>query len=207
MSATIVTFANLGKKQNLKTPDILPLIATLARTNELRQVICLLHKDFYFKPTKSAIPAWIWYPVRALEKLGLLTLSRPALEMLFDYFARFALTKTDVVIFHGGHFLERTFHRAQQQAAITVDLTVTAHTQTNARIEREEYAILGLSSAGGMFTEMNERAVHSNEFDYVVAISDFVKRSYLDAGFSEDHIFVACPDIDTGRFLPQQNKD
>ena len=39
MSASIITAANLGKKVNLKTPDILPVIEKFVDKGEMAQVI------------------------------------------------------------------------------------------------------------------------------------------------------------------------
>lgn len=51
MSISIVTFADLGKRTNLKTVGILPIIEKLAEENLLEQVICRRTKDFYFQET------------------------------------------------------------------------------------------------------------------------------------------------------------
>lgn len=200
MSVSLITFANVGKKQNLKTPDILPIIDTFASHHEALRVVCLLHKDFYFWPTVSAIPSPVWYLLRVYEKVSRHQLSRQTLEKIFDFFAQFKLGKAKVAIFHGGYFLPRTLARAHRKGLVTVDLTVTAHIGLNARLEQEELRKLGVAGHDGLFTRLSKTSAHLHEFDYVIAMSDFVKRSYVEAGYSADRIFVAHPDIDIQRF-------
>jgi glycosyltransferase involved in cell wall biosynthesis len=201
MSVSVVTFANLGEQKNLKTADIEPVIEVFAKHKELSQVVCLLHKNFYFAPTISAIPAWVWYPLRAYEKLFNTAIARYRLEALFDYFAASKLARTDVTLFHGGYFLSRTLQKAHANKSIAIDLTVTAHIHTNAGIEKEELQKLGIEYEG-LFTRFDKRSPHLGGFDYLIAISEFVKQSYIEQGYPADKIFVAHPDIDTKRFAP-----
>ena len=57
------------------------------------------------------------------------------------------------------------------------------------------------------FTKRYKKHRENNEFDYVIAMSDFVKDSYIRFGFPAERIFVAQPDIDTKRFSPNKNRE
>ena len=46
-----------------------------------------------------------------------------------------------------------------------------------------------------------------NDFDYIIALSDFVKDSYVAAGFPSSKIFVASSDLDTGQFFELNRVD
>ncbi|MDB5195562.1 MAG: hypothetical protein JWO84_746 [Parcubacteria group bacterium] len=205
MPVSIVTFANLGKKSNLKTSDIVPVIDAFSDAGELRQVICQLHSGFPFPHTYAAIPAYRWYPLRLWEKLSGRPLARQTMERLFDSGAARTLTQTDATFFHGGYFLPKTASRAGTFGSIRIDIPVSAHVATNARLEAEELQMLGIDDYDGWYVRLAREDTHSNAFEYVIALSDFVQDSYIASGFPPERISVAAPDIDTERFSPAPN--
>lgn len=207
MTVEIVTFANLGDKENHKTIDVLPVIERFSKSGELQNVICQLHKNFFFPSTRAAIPPFVWYPLRVLEKTEIKFLPRSYWEMLFDYFARYGLVGAEVCFIHGGHFLPRTLQSAQKLGSLAVDLTVMAHPQVNARLVNEELALLGIRKYNDTFSNILKKSPHCNEFDYVIALSDFVKDSYVASHYPEDRIFIAYPDVDIDRFTITEKKD
>lgn len=202
MSVSILTFANLGKKRNQPTADILPVIDTFAESGALVQVICQIHKDFYFPQTISAVPWFIRYPIRFLERVFRVPIPRRFVETLFDTFAQVWLKPATVTFFHGGFFLPKTFRKAQNLKSITVDITRTAHLDRNAQIEREEMRRLGVDTYYGWRDQLSRASTHCNEFSYIIALSEFVKESYMRVGYPEEKIYLASPDIDTVRFTP-----
>jgi len=202
MSLSIITFADLGRKTSHPTAEILPIIDSFSKTGELTQVICRNNTDFYFKNTVQAVPTIIHYLVRAVEKIFNVTFSsRRQREAIFDFCAQYRLQKTDIVFFHDGRFLPRTLRKAQKNGSITIDLTRNGHMQFIADLEKEELRLLGFPSYKGLFTELARTSGHLNEFDYVIAISDFVKHSYVACGYPAERIFVANIDIDSKRFM------
>lgn len=207
MSVSIVTFANLGKKRNLKTADILPAIELFERKGVLRQVLCQLHSGLQLRHVQGAFPAYVRFPIRLFEKVSGIAIPRPVIDTIFDFFAALKLMPQKVVFLHGGHALPLTFRRARNKGSVVVDITVTAHPNANRRLEEEEHALLGLGELKGAFYEMSVRGAHCNEFDYVVAISDFVRITYIEEGFPSERIFTALPDIDIQRFTPQGRSD
>jgi glycosyltransferase involved in cell wall biosynthesis len=204
MTASVITFANLGKKKNLKTIDIVPVLDILIETGELTQIICQITKDFSFSNTSSAFPVAVRYALGVLRKLGI-HISRQKVERLFDFFASRKLEPVDVVFLHGGYFLVQSSRRAHAQRSIVIDLTVSAHHTKNALLEKEEFITLGFPEYSGLYTKLEQRSV-SITSDYVIAISDFVKDTYLQIGIPENRIFVATPDIDISRFAPVVGK-
>jgi glycosyltransferase involved in cell wall biosynthesis len=201
MSISVVTFANLGRKQNLKTPDIIPLLEKLQKEGVLGQVIFQLGTDVPYTNAVSAVPKLIRYIFGALRRIRVYP-PRHLEETVFDFFACRKLAPASVVFFHGGYFLPRTVRRARAQGAIVIDLAVSAHPKTNASLEREELAYLGLKGFEASYMRVEKESRHVNAFDYVIGMSPFVKQTYVDAGFSEDRVFVASPDIDLKRFTP-----
>lgn len=205
MSISIITFADLGKKISHPTANILPVISVFSKTGKLTQVICRTNTNFYFKNTVQAVPTIIHYLIRGVEKIFRLPFpSRKKREERFDLCAQYRLQKTDVVLFHDGRFLPRTLRKAQKNGSITVDITRNGHMQFIADLEKEESRLLGFSLYKGLFAEFVRTSGHLNEFDYVIAISDFVKHSYIAQGYPAERIFVANTDIDIKRFTPSR---
>jgi len=94
MSISIVTFADLGKFHNLKTPDIVPIIDKFSKENLLEQVICRRAKGFSFSETQSAISEPIFFASKAVGRLvGQLISSRELEWFLIDKYAQHNLKK------------------------------------------------------------------------------------------------------------------
>ena len=203
MSISIITFADLGRKKSLATADILPVIDHFSKTGELTKVICRANTNFHFKNTVQAVPTIIHYLIRAVEEIFNITFSsRLQREEIFDFCAQYRLQKTKIVLFHDGRFLSRTLRKAQKNGSVMVDITRNGHMQFNDDLEKEELRLLGFPLYKGLFAEFARASQHLNEFDYVIAISDFVKRSYVAQGYPAERIFVANIDIDIKRFTP-----
>jgi len=207
MSASIVTFANLGRKKNLRTTDIVPLVETFAAEKDLRQVICQINAGFPFAHMSSAIPAWLHYPMRVLEKLSGKTFPRHMTERLFDFFTACRLVRTDVTFLHGSYFMIRTARRARALGSITVDISVSAYIPANVALEREELAALGFPEYQGSYSKLASHVLSVDALDYLILMSNFTKQTYLAAGYSEERIFIAHLDIDTERFSPMNRTE
>lgn len=199
MSISIITPANLGKKSNLKTTDIVPVIEAFADQGELIQVICNINSGYSFPNTKTALPSGIRFIIGALRRIGL-SLDRRRVERLFDMFAARKLEKADIYLFHGGYFLPKTTLRARALNSVLIDIAVSARLETNAAIEKKELATLGFALYKGLYSHLTERATSIDLFNYVIVMSQFVKDSYVNSGFPAERIFIATPDIDLKRF-------
>lgn len=198
MKTTIITFVSLGNKSTVAAADIVPVIRAFDRKGALDKVICYTNRNFYFKKTYSAIPLVLYYCLRLMSKIGL-QVSRFAEEKLFDFISQFRVVSDCVIIFHGGFFLPRTFRRAKVRS-ITIDIPRLVHFERNIVLEKEEAVILGVSSINLYYQTLMRKYSHLKEFDYIIAISEMVRESYVKAGFPEKNIFLAVPDIDTDRF-------
>lgn len=202
MSSSLITFANLGKKENLRTTDVLPLIDTFYKAGILHQVMCQVNKGFYFKHTIPAIPTVLRYSIRIVEKLFRFSLSRRTMERLFDWCASQRLKDVDIVFLHAGHVLPRTIKKARARNMISVDITASAPLATNTELEKQEFAVLGLHNYTGHYMRLNKEISDGTMVDYIVAMSDFVKNEYIRWGFPADNIFIEPLDVDIKRFSP-----
>jgi glycosyltransferase involved in cell wall biosynthesis len=206
MLVSIVTFANLGRKTNLKTPDILPVINAFAKRKILSQVICQINSGFYFRETYSSMPVWVRYPFRAFEFFTRIQIPRRITEACFDIITARLITRSDYCILHGGYSLPRTFRKLRAAGSVLIDLAVVAHLKTNSLLEKEEIDYLGFPEFQGTYSSLANEVSHDNDFNYVIALSDFVKESYIRSGFPAERIYTAYPDIDIERFKPVLHK-
>lgn len=206
MSVAVVTYANLGRKTNIPTADIEPVLELLKSRGDLVQVICQINTGFPFHNTRSSFPFLIRVAIRCLALLGI-TVSRRSEEAINDFFAAQLLKRADLVLFHGGFSTPRTLKRAKAFGAITVDLARTAHFLTNRDLEQQELGILGAKNTQGTYSELSRLSPHLNDFDYVIAMSDFVYKSYVAQGYLPERILQAYPDIDRTRFAPAIKKN
>ncbi|MDP4020435.1 MAG: glycosyltransferase family 4 protein [Candidatus Adlerbacteria bacterium] len=191
MSTSIITVANLGKKTNLKTADILPVIDEFTKKGELKQVICQINTKFGFPHTYSAIPALIRYPLRVLEKLSGLSFGR-VYRLLSDYFVERRLQWADVTFFHPPTRFEGAMQKAKRNGSITVGIATVAHPLLDQEIHKEEYRRFNSPFHPQNFEKLKAIV---EQFDYIIAISDFVKTSYIEKGFPANRIFVAYTGI------------
>jgi len=203
MSVSIVTVANLGTKTNLKTPGILPVIKAFAEHGELKQVICQINTGFYFPRTYSAIPSLVRYPLRAIEKLTGLSF-RLLYPILSRFFVKWRLQPADIVLFHPPTRFEGVVQKAKRKGSTVVGIATVAHPLFDQEIHTEEHRRFGSS----LNTEPFERmSVLVKQFDYIIAISDFVKSSYVEQGFPAERVFVAYTDINLPLAPEQKRKN
>ena len=206
MASSVITFADLGKRGNLKTANILPFIALLAQKGELTQVICRINKEFSFKNTFGAIPILLHYSIYLLGRIPFFRIdARLVEEDIFDSRAAKKLQKTDIAFFHYDYLAPKTMRVAKERGMITVGLAVTAHLAHNARLEREELVRLGILGVEGLHYHKRLERLHRGEApDYLIAQSEFVKETYVREGFPRERIFVAPVDVDMERFHPAE---
>ncbi len=181
----------------------MPVIEAFHARGELGQVICQVNTGFSVPGTSSAAPIAIHYFLRALERFFHISVSRQSANALFDRFASWRMRPAQAWLLHPGNALPRSLERARRLGAISINIATTAHLRTNAALEKEELAALGCAAYEGVYENLDRQLTHANEFDYVIALSEFVKDSYVQAGFPSDRIFVAPTDsADLSTFSP-----
>lgn len=207
MGASFITFADLGKRRNMKTVDILPVISAFADHGDVDQVICRLAKDADTK-TRAGISLIAHYILKGVEKLFPIFPGRNFEEHLLDIRAARMLRAAPVSFMHPAIF-PRTIARAKVLGNKTVGIAVIVHPTTSEHLLREESELLGIpfekSPVDSRYTQSTPAIAGS--FDYIVAVSDFVKQSYVSAGFPAENIFIAQNDIDFDRFIPGVKTD
>lgn len=191
----------------MKTVDILPVLSTFAEHGEVDQVICRLAKDADTN-TRAGLPLIAHYILKGVEKLFPIFPGRNFEEHLLDIRAARMLRAAPVSFMHPAIF-PRTIARAKVLGNKTVGIAVIVHPTTSEKLLREESELLGIpfekSPVDSRFTQSTPAIAGS--FDYIVAVSDFVKQSYVSAGFPAENIFIAQNDIDFDRFIPGVKTD
>ncbi len=200
---SIVTFANLGRKQNLKTSDIEPVIEEFARHGALTQVIGQLVGSYHIPGAIPATPTLIHYARRVLEKGHFIrTLSREETEERFDRFAAHRLRPVHVTLMP--ILFNQVLAAAKRNGSISIGLAEVAHPIFNRKINADECALLGIDE--WQYPGRTKDANYITEFDNLVVMSDFAKRTYIQYGFPSERIFVAPLDVDVKRFSPKQKQ-
>jgi len=209
MAVSIVTFADLGKRSNLKTSGIVPVISAFERQGQLRQVICRMGEDFSFSATTNALPRILHYGVKIFERIVPFQFSsRDIEEAIADFIASRKLKNSDIVLLHPEFAFPRTARMARASGAIVVGIATVAHPSFNRKLFEEERALFpAILYPPRVADRLTGRVDVVNSFDAIIALSELVKESYARAGFSEDRIFVAYPDIDGTRFAPGAKQD
>ena len=211
MSASFVTFADLGKKKNLKTAEIFPVIYRFDKEKELDNVICRIATGFSFKNTYGSISLFFHFLLKLTELFsGGFFSARRYEEKWCDNKAceKINSINSDIVFFHPEYFYNRSLLSAKDKSITTVGLATMAHLGFSAQIEEEENLILGLSiKKNRLYNNLLKLNHNLNEFDFVIAYSAFVKNTYIDNGFSANKIFIAENDIDINNFIPFKKSD
>jgi glycosyltransferase involved in cell wall biosynthesis len=211
---SIITYADLGKRKNLKTPDILPVIEIFQKRGILYQVICRIGKGFGFKNTYSAVPLFLHYlSISSGKIINNPTLGRILEEKIFNFFAKRYLKQVDVAFFHPDYLAPNAYLKAKKMGIITIGIAATAHLLYNAELEKEEFEILGLKNYYPKNTIWSKFTKYYNlnyQHDYLITLSEFAAKTYIGKGIPANRIFVVYQDIDVKRFLSQnrfQNKN
>lgn len=208
MALTIVTFANLGKKKNLKTPDIAPVIDAFIAHGELKQLVCQVDDNFAFPATVSATPKVVRYSLRTLERIfGITLVPRGSMESIFDFFASRLLQPADATLIHPALF-RRTLETAKKKNSTAIGVLGAAHPRFAERLYEQELAALDVPPR--TYSEATPEKLVSGQFDYLLAMSDFVKQTHVEEKYPSERIFLATPDIDLERFTvrgSQRNTD
>lgn len=188
----VATFADLGRKNNLKTKNIFPVIDNLSKNHKLKRVICRINTSFSFKETKSAISLMGHYFLKIVELFiprGYLLIRRLE-EKILDNLTAKNISEGDIVLFYPEYFFKKSIKKAKEIGAITVGIASMAHPATNASLEKEEFSLFKIpeNHKKYRFYEKLQKKYADLRFDYLIALSDFVKISYKENGFPENKI-------------------
>jgi len=200
--ATFITYADLGQYTNLKTEQIRPVIDLFGENNAVDRVVCRLGGRAENSWEVSAVPVLLHYLLAGAGLVVPLFSRRQVEEVVFDYRASRKLVQTDVVFFHPARFT-RSIEKADKLGAVTVGLATTAYPNLNDQLEAEERERLTGENINSV--SIKDKSIY-NRFDYLIAFSEFAKKTCIDNGIDERRVFVAEPDIDTiNKFYPENN--
>ena len=209
----IVSFADLGKRRNFKTADILPLISFLKEKGLISDIFCRINKNFDFSSTFSMVPEILHY---FISLSGLLLnnqfFSRTLEEKIFDFSTAFKIKKLKerkIIFFHPNYYFLKSVKTAKEKGHLTIGLTVTAHGEYNANLEKEEFERLNLKKdfeKYAIYYRLLKKGFYKNNYDYLIAWSSFVKDTYSKYGSNPEKIFVAVPDVDSLKFFPSKER-
>ena len=197
MKVSIVTFADLGKRHNLKTAEIMPVISFFKDRGMLESVVCRMNSGFDFANTYSAISRPAHIVIKVLERIfsERWVPSRHIEERRLDAEAFRRVKDSDIVIFHPEVSFPKTIAMLRATGKKSVVIATMAHPKANMLIEKEERGILGIKNSMDYYEKMYESYARVPAPDAVVCLSQFVLQSYLDSGFDAQRLFLANSQI------------
>lgn len=194
---SIITFADLGKKKNLKTIDILPVIDLFISRGILDCIICRINTGFFFERTNAVIPRILHITLKGLEKITAgKCFARNIEESLFDKWTFAKLGNSKTALFHPEYFFGKTVTKLKKKGVVTIGIATMAHLNVNAQLEQEEQELLGIPTTDHYYRDLILKNGSLPDFDYVIAVSEFVKKTYIENGFPKENIFVAELDVE-----------
>jgi glycosyltransferase involved in cell wall biosynthesis len=193
----------LGNLSNLKTPQAEYVINTFKEREGLEQVICRRSRGCKNQGVERALPEVIYMLLGAISKVFKGNFHKRFYEEeIFDWFASRKLRSSDVIFIHPARF-GGVLSAAKKFSAVTVGIATTAHPEFNKALWNEELVTQGYSSDLNI---IRLDIKNLNNFDYLIAYSDFAKDSFIENGFDAGRIFVANSDFDLGRFYSDFNQ-
>lgn len=191
---TIVTYGDFGRYRNLKSEDIIPVIETFEEKKIPTKVISRLGSrgEYGFQ----AVPTLAHYFLGAVGKIFPKFPRRKIEEGIFETRGSGAIGDANIVFFHPARF-RKGIRKAKKCGAITVGFATTAHLDFNRELEKEELSILGWSGDVDPLISFSDFEL----FDYLISLSGFAAKTYIEKGFPKERVFIAEPDIDQERFF------
>jgi glycosyltransferase involved in cell wall biosynthesis len=203
MSLAMVTYADLGKLENNKTPGAKTILRKFDSKKELTQVICRLESGSPFTNTYQALPWWKHISLGALSKLINVN-KRDVEEQIFDKNASKRLEKAEVTLIHPARF-QNTINKCKEYDSILMGIATVGHQTYAHELEREEYSRFEIDVEPKKLERYGDRDWKEfyKQFDHIIALSNFVKRSFIEKDYPENQISIAPTDIDTEKFSPR----
>lgn len=199
--ASVVTYADLGDRENLKTRAIQPLLNELKHQKKLHQVLYRFGRSSRTEEI-ALLNIFVAGLIKAAKKLLPKEKARYIEEVILDRLASAKLEPgLDVVIVHPIRF-PRAIEKAHSAGARSVLVATTAHPITNANIVKQEAALLGISMPKPKLDGIRDSVIE--KADHIIALSDFVKESYILNGVAPCRISIASLNVDWLFFSPSE---
>jgi len=201
---TVVTFADLGDRRNLKTADIAPIIETFSEKGEPFQVFCRIAVGDTPKFVKGMLPLWVHYVISLLGRVtfGVFP-TRKLEEMLCDLRSSYLLKNESIVVIHSLSFF-RTIDSAKQKGIQVIGIATTAHSLFVEKQDDEELDVLNTSRIRRSVRFATRYLKILSKLDLLVCLSQYAADTFVRSGFPQDRIRVAELDVDTERFSPDE---
>jgi glycosyltransferase involved in cell wall biosynthesis len=203
MKATFITYADLGKFKNLKTKDILSTISFFKNKNLILLVISRLGKGEGDFIKINALPFLAHFFIGGIHKIFKSFPSRKIEEKIFDFLGSQTNIPESIVFFHPPKF-PKIIKKAKNGNCVCVGIAVNSSPNHTKLLIEEELKNQKITSFD--FSKLLERD-YSKDMDYLIALSEFSKSTYIQDGFPAEKIYVANLDIDTKRFSPGEHNN
>ncbi|MCE9585350.1 glycosyltransferase [Candidatus Nomurabacteria bacterium] len=203
MKSLFVTYADRGKYRNLKTEDIAGVIDYFENKKAIFGVISRIgtdkKKDFY---QYSALPLFLHFLIAGFGKFFKDFPSRKIEEYFFDFFASKFILKDKIVFFHPPKF-PKTININKTNNNLCIGIAVNSHPLHTESLMKKELEKNNIK----IIPKNTIEADYAFNMDYLIALSPFSKKTYVENGYPENKIFVANLDINTERFVPLKKNE
>ncbi len=186
---TLVTIGEFGSLRNLKSDESIAFYKALKRIDPQLRVIC---RDYKFnkrnKTFVKVVPFGnkIFKVISGLSRIFWFINERRITTLIYDSFAR--ISKDSIVV-----TIPAMFYRITKKAKLSILYCATAHPYFEAKLSKSKpnHRYAKTLSAG----------------DYLLVVSDFVKKTFSDEGVPPQKIIVIGIGVDIKKFKPGNKKD
>jgi glycosyltransferase involved in cell wall biosynthesis len=204
---TLVAYSRFGAR-GLKGIEMYYLVKELWKKNSLQKVIAVSKKDCRYEFDLDLVET-LPGQSRVISALGQIKKrvwkafpSAWLSEFIFDRYAAHRLTQPgEIMVLTPG--LIRTAQKAKALGYTTFLYGATPDPRYISEQVRAEQKSFGLQAAGedtNRARQMARFVAHVESSDYIIAVSEFAKETYVKHGFPADKIFVAPLGVDLQRF-------
>jgi glycosyltransferase involved in cell wall biosynthesis len=199
--ATLITIADLGSLRNLKTDESMAILDSINRCNVITDVFCRDYRRFNYARRNKILPLGRLAP-RGFVSLGRIFSGFPGnllYPLMMDYIMSKrieSLPKYDFAICVDTRFA-RTLKKARAKGTVTI-----AYEGLNHPLHGEQvYAILQ-EKPYNFSAKRHLLAIRHS--DFILGLSDFVKKTFVMHGFPENRVFSIPLGVDTSKFYPSE---
>ncbi|MEX0385368.1 glycosyltransferase family 4 protein [Spiribacter pallidus] len=200
--ASLVTYADLGESGNLKTKAVRPLVIALRKEKRLKQVLYRFGKE-EFADERAIFGSCSALVIKLVKVILPSKFSRLFEEQVLDWLAAFKLRAVpEILIVHPIRF-RRALKKAGNSACLKMIVATTAHPAFNNDLIEVETGKVPFSLVERWKYKIELDSIY--EADHIIAVSEFVKDTYVRYGVSPERISVASLNVDDRFYMPEEH--
>ena len=200
----LATSGEFGQYRNLKTEVSKALVNGMKQVDPRPLIICRDFKRAKEQNIRKAIPFGrkLIYLIQGTLKALTGSMNGAISDYLIDRFTSFKINRCDLLYAIPPSYLT-TIRKVKANGGLAVIHAGTSHPLYSSEVGMKE----GIKATRISTWARDRRLKTIQEADYIFALSDFVRETYLQQGVSSDKIYVTPLGVDEKRFKPGDKKD